>query len=224
MSFNLALITVVHAQPLWEALIKIVPSVLWVLFSFVVLYKFFRPIREDILPHLKSFKAIGIEFSLVEKSISQAIEFAQKNEKWAVKVTAEEEKQVLSRAMARHQLFKDARILWIDDCPANNKNEERMLMRLGSEIDYATSTEEADKLLAKTENKYRLIISDMERNGDAKAGLRYLEQYRLRHNPLPFIFYLGSLDKDKALPRGAFGLTNSPAELLHLILDALERH
>jgi hypothetical protein len=39
----------------------------------------------------------------------------------------------------------------------------------------------------------------------------------------PVIFYVGSSDPQSEPPPGSFGLTTDPAELLHLVLDALER-
>jgi hypothetical protein len=37
------------------------------------------------------------------------------------------------------------------------------------------------------------------------------------------IFYVGEFDPGRGLPPFAFGLTNRPDELLHLILDVLAR-
>jgi len=36
------------------------------------------------------------------------------------------------------------------------------------------------------------------------------------------VFYVSVVYQDKPLPPGAFGLTNRPDELLHLVIDALE--
>jgi hypothetical protein len=37
------------------------------------------------------------------------------------------------------------------------------------------------------------------------------------------IFYVGSSDPESEPPSGAFGITADPSELLHLVLDVLER-
>jgi hypothetical protein len=37
------------------------------------------------------------------------------------------------------------------------------------------------------------------------------------------IFYVGRLDPGAERPAGSFGITNRPEELLHLVLDVLER-
>lgn len=39
----------------------------------------------------------------------------------------------------------------------------------------------------------------------------------------PIIYYVGSADPSRPVPVGAFGLTARPDELLHLVMDALER-
>jgi len=40
---------------------------------------------------------------------------------------------------------------------------------------------------------------------------------------VPVIFYIGYPDPSKGVPPHAFGITHRPDELLHLIMDALER-
>ena len=40
---------------------------------------------------------------------------------------------------------------------------------------------------------------------------------------MPLIFYVSVRDEEKPLPVGAFGLTNRPDVLVHLVIDALER-
>jgi len=62
----------------------------------------------------------------------------------------------------------------------------------------------------------------MNREGDATAGLKFLEQLR-KEKAIPAIFYVGVIDPTKGVPPLAFGMTNRPDELLHLTLDALER-
>ena len=37
------------------------------------------------------------------------------------------------------------------------------------------------------------------------------------------VFYVGRVDRAAGVPAGSFGITNRPDELLHLVMDALER-
>ena len=39
----------------------------------------------------------------------------------------------------------------------------------------------------------------------------------------PVIFYVGEVDERRGPPPGSAGITNRPDELLHLVLDVLER-
>jgi len=101
-----------------------------------------------------------------------------------------------------------------------------MLKQLGIEVDYALNTEEALNLLKTV--KYNLILSDIarERPDGTKvpnAGILTLEKLREEKFTLPLIFYIGDLDRSLGCPAQAFGITDRPDELLHLILDVLER-
>jgi len=68
-----------------------------------------------------------------------------------------------------------------------------------------------------------VIISDIARGDTADQGVRDLPLLRRSAPETPVIFYVGKLDSHQGTPAGAFGITNRPQELLHLVLDALER-
>jgi len=71
--------------------------------------------------------------------------------------------------------------------------------------------------------RYDLVISDMARDDESAAGLKFVEQFCKDDKAAPLIFYVGEYGSEKGLPARAFGITNRPDELLHLTLDALER-
>ncbi len=200
-------------------LIKLIPSILWFLFIATVFGLFYRPIRDELLPNLTSLKAGGVELSFVSESIDAAIELADKSPQWKVNISSEDKERALRRAKRHLTIFRAAQILWIDDHPENNLNERRMFRQLKVEIDSATSTDEAMRMVRN--GNYDLVLSDMNREGDATAGLKFLEQLR-KEQTTPVIFYVG-VSEAKGVPVQAFGITNRPDELLHLTLDALER-
>lgn len=202
-------------------LIKLIPSILWLLFVVIILILFYRPIRNDLLPNLSAFKAGGIELSFVKESMNAALELAEKSPQWKVHVSSEERERVLRRAKQHLKIFEDTQILWVDDHPENNLNERRMFCRLHADIDIAQNTEDALEMVKS--GKYNLIISDMARNSDATAGLDFIKRFRMKDLMTPVIFYVGILDHSKGIPSMAFGITNRPDELLHLTIDALER-
>jgi CheY-like chemotaxis protein len=113
------------------------------------------------------------------------------------------------------------RILWVDDTPRNNVYERQTLEALGIDVVTRTSTEQALNLLE--HQSFDVIISNMGRPGDGRAGYTLLDDLR-PENTTPFIVYSSSNKqehKDEAKQHGAWGATNSPAELLALVQSAL---
>ena len=119
-------------------------------------------------------------------------------------------------------LLANARILWVDDRPENNLYERALLGNVGVSVDAVASTEEALYMCQRL--RYDLIVSDMERGGNHKAGIELARAVTLSDSQsTPLIFYVGNADPTKSVPTGAFGITSRPDELLHLVFDVLER-
>jgi len=212
------------SPPFWQNLLLDLlknPGIFWVILASIVIWRFYKPLRYELLPNIMSLKAMGLEFSFVQGSITNAIGLAKKWPRWPVVIPEEDEARVLQRVKKQGELFRGKRILWIDDEPESPANERRMLERLLTDIDMAENSAKADELLQK--NKYDLILSDMKRSDDNTAGLKFLQNYAKREKRVPVIFYVGYPDPAKPVPLHAFGITHRPDELLHLIMDALER-
>jgi CheY-like chemotaxis protein len=124
----------------------------------------------------------------------------------------------LRRAALVSQVVEGARILWADDAPDNNRDECQMLAALGAMVRQVRSTDEA---LGELHGTWDLVLSDVDRDGIADAGLQMLG--RLPPGAPPVVFYVGRVDGSKPVPRGAFGIADRPETLLHLVLDVLER-
>lgn len=211
-------------SPVVVELIKLIPAILWFLLVVILVILFYRPIRYELVPNLSGLKVMGVSLSFLQESLNSAIDLAEKTyKKGNVDVTISEadKKRVLSRVQKHLDIFKNANILWIDDRPENNQNETKMFRQLNVDIQTALDSETAFKMIKK--NKYDVILSDMARGDDNIAGLRFLEKYREHSDRVPLIFYVGLPDPDKGVPPQAFGITYRPDELLHLVLDALER-
>jgi hypothetical protein len=202
-------------------LVKLIPSILWFLLVVVLLILFYRPIRDELLPKLGAFKAMGVELSFVKDSIDAALELAEKSPQWKVEVPTTDKEHALKRARKHLHIFRDAQFLWVDDHPENNFNEIVMFRQLKVGTQTAESTEKALEILES--RHFDLVISDIKRDNDNSAGLKFLEQFHKINNSTPVIFYVGVFDAKKGIPPQAFGITNRPDELLHLTLDALER-
>jgi len=73
------------------------------------------------------------------------------------------------------------------------------------------------------ENNYDLLISDISRDNGQPNGIKAVKTIYHANHHLPIIFYIGNYELEKGTPPYAFNITNRPDELLHLILDILER-
>lgn len=86
----------------------------------------------------------------------------------------------------------------------------------------STSTEDALERLAVS--RYDLVISDMGRPPDNRAGYTLLEAMRRQGVGIPVVFYTGSglpEHRAEARRRGAVSSTNSPQELVRLVTSTL---
>jgi CheY-like chemotaxis protein len=126
----------------------------------------------------------------------------------------------LRRAQLVGRVIQRARILWVDDLPENNRSECRLFKALGAEVQQVQSTREGLGAVAK--GPWDVVLSDMDRDGVADAGLQLLRQ--LPRGSPPIIFYVGRVDESRPIPCGAFGIADQPETLLHLVLDVLERY
>ena len=76
------------------------------------------------------------------------------------------------------------------------------------------------------ENKdYDIILSDMKYYDKDKKNKKnnLLEELVIKEKDIPLIYYIGEYDKGRGVPAHAFGITDAPDQLIHLVCDALER-
>jgi CheY-like chemotaxis protein len=115
-------------------------------------------------------------------------------------------------------LLAQTRILWVDDHPEWNTWEISLLEAAGARV---RTVETSRAALALVGDGYSLVVSDIARGESASEGIDVLGSLVSKAPGIPVIYYVGALD-DRGTPTKAFGITNRPDELVHLILDALE--
>lgn len=212
----------IFTEPVLIELVKILPSALWLVVAIIIVLIFYRPIKNQLLPLVTGLKIGGIECSFVREAIEASVALAQKHGNWQVEVSEEQARQAMDRASRHLGLVQKAKILWVDDNPEHNFNEIKMLHQLRADVETARSTEEA--LAALEMQPFDILLSDMNRGDDPTAGLKMLDRLKSAHPKVPVIFYVGTFEPSRGVPPFAFGLTNRPDEMLHLVLDVLERH
>ncbi|MFZ1430450.1 MAG: hypothetical protein WAS21_27195 [Geminicoccaceae bacterium] len=208
---------------------KNIPTLVWAGTVAFALWLFRAPLAKR-LGDVAGVKVVGIELSFAASQLAGAAADANRNNrvestrhKRHVQVTRADRERVLRRAERCRPVLDGKRFLWIDDSVTNNRKERELLEALCLKIEQVQSSALAEKALA--DGGYDLILSDISRPESVTAGLDFLATYRQRpaEQRLPLIYYISVRDEDQPLPVGAFGLTNRPDTLVHLIIDALER-
>lgn len=198
-------------------LIKLAGTVVWAGVALAVVVAFRPGIRDQILPRLTRLKAFGVEVEIAEvvkKRLDEAAAAAPAGPEASRTQTAR-------RAARLVQVLRGGRVLLVNDRPAEMTAVVSIFESLGMIVDVVTSTEAAlDRL---DTGSYDVVVSDMVRDGDDRAGLRLLEQARAAGHRHPVIFTVGRYDPSLGVPAYAFGITSRVDELINLVCDALER-
>jgi CheY-like chemotaxis protein len=126
----------------------------------------------------------------------------------------------LRRAELVGNVLRGARVLWVDDHPENNAWERELLRSLGVAIVPVESTRSA--LASLKAEPFDVMISDIHRDNEPVDGIEGAKQVRDAMPTLPIVFYIEHVTSTQ-IPEPASGLTNETNELLHLVLDRLER-
>ena len=132
---------------------------------------------------------------------------------------------LITRLQFLEVLGRNIKVLWIDDSTENDQDVIELLKSIGGDIDFAEQSEIAERLLNEKKFDYDLIVSDIKR-GDVKTEgidfLKHLHSYYSEEIP-PTIFYITDFNPGLGTPAYAFGITNSPLELIHLVADIIQR-
>lgn len=195
----------------WKLLFDLAPHLIWAIVILLVVGMIGPKRIATAFLNARKISFAGVEIDL-KGDITEAVQAK------GVDPSSRLEGQVARRAQRSLALTTGARLLWIDEHPANNENEVRLFKRLDMAIDLAASDADATKRLAAS--VYDVVISSWTRAGDSEAGKTFIPTIRAAMPSPEVIFYVGKI---RDVPIGAFGLTVRPDELLNLVLDVLER-
>ena len=194
-----------------EVIAELAPHVLWAGVLVWVLQRLGWTVIRDVFGRVNAVEVGGVRV---------AIESAMKSAAKARKVlVGSEERRIVAERLQRAQSRLGAmRFLWIDDFPAGNEAEVRILTDLGATVDLACSDDEAREQLGQA--AYDIVLSDIKRGEREDAGIRFLPEIEKAMLVPRVIFYVSV---SKGTPAGVFGIATRPDELMHLIVDAVER-
>jgi Effector-associated domain 11 len=129
---------------------------------------------------------------------------------------------LFSRMAAVKDRQTPIRAIWLDDdFNVPELSEMRLIQALNVQLDRVYDEYLVENMLLTSH--YDLIISDMKRGENTKAGIDFLQKLVAKNQRLPMIFYVISFNEQRGTPPFAFGITNNPSELVHLVMDVIER-
>lgn len=204
----------------------LVGALAWPAAALVIVIIFRRPLkalltREDV--QVSAFGGLTISARGQAAAARELVDAARSRQDATVDLQdAEIGVQVAARGV--EVLGRHPQILWVDDRPSLNQHEVAALHALGMHVSLSASTEDA--LRRFRTQSYDLVVSDMGRPPDARAGYTLLNALRGSGDLTPFVIYASS-DRpehfDEAVRRGASGSTNRPDELVRMVSNALWR-
>jgi CheY-like chemotaxis protein len=195
-------------------LIKIIPSVAWLILGGVAFWLFYGPIRDKLLPRLSSFKGFGIEASFIKEILDDA---AAKN------LAGDEQSRstVARRAERIAQIAAGARVLVVNDHPAVMRPTIDILNSMKMVVATAATTDDAITLLKGS--SFDVVVSDIKRGENVNEGVLFLNRAVELGINRPTIFYIANYDPSRGTPPYAFAITNRIDEMLNYIFDVIER-
>ena len=218
----------------WFALIEHVPGLLLILVVIVILYKN-RERLGGILDRVSGFKAMGVEIELSAKkelgkavSLRTEIKTTVSGEKKNIKITEDDERRAIKRAVHAIDALKGQTALWVDDLPGNNRYEVQAFREFGLNVIQVVTNKAAVEQFKSGDLRADVVISDIKRPDGEPSGVDLLDDFVNNNIDVPIVYYITKVDEDDPLPAAqdgttASGLTNRPDELIHLVLDVLER-
>lgn len=200
-------------------LISALAALAWPALFIGLAIKLFEPIRALVVSARArrfTLKVAGNELTMEELTEQQRILVSDLQNK-----LAELESRSLPSLGSAAQVIATAeqgpkKILWVDDNPRNNSMIVASLEERGMRVDIALNTEEAISKIQRS--AYDIVISDMGRPGDQRAGITLTKRVKELAPMTPVFIYCGAWAarnlRDEAISAGASEITSSPTTLL----------
>ena len=178
----------------------------------------------------------GVTMEFAEAKLSEAVSNADQNVQGAVGQASR--RSVIDRLQRHADLLSRARILWVDDHPENNAPIVELLRKYGTVVETPRSNDAALALLRAS--RYGVVISDVGRDQEGPAGAlagialartvfdswgQRTLLFTARFDParVPGVSDTERLQLVVQARETVFAITNRTDEVLHYILDLLER-
>lgn len=177
--------------------------------------------RSDLSAVIRRVKSLSTPAGNIEFAEEARDLLDQASTKAETAVPAGTRRGVLRRLEHAAGVLQGGRLLWVDDQPEYNAALIELFRTMGMEVDTAVSTDEA--LMRLRRRSYDLILSDIGRDGDQQAGITMLRELDRLGVDTPVVIYTLGFDYERGYPRRAFAVTEVPDEVVHYVIDLMER-
>jgi CheY-like chemotaxis protein len=208
-------------------ILNAVAGLAWPLLAGLLLWRLFPSIKKIAESRAFTVKIGQAELTVqeaLEKSVATTADIQEKLASVASSTGRTADVQATPRPAPR--ALRVARLLWVDDVPANNAYEAAQLAALGVDVVQATSTREGLAALFGAPTPFDAVISDMgraEASGyNTDAGIDLIRQARDRGFDGPLFIYASGQAvqrRSEILDAGANGVTASPTELFQFLRE-----
>lgn len=200
-------------------LLTALSSLAWPVIFGVLLFKFHEPIKtliESVRGRKFTIKVAGNELT-VEEASEQQRKIVNDVQSRLAEIEKQLEAKLSIPALAEaSEISKSKRILWVDDKPKNNSFLVAALRERDHTVDIALSTDEGIRMFK--DQSYDIVISDMRRPEDNKAGVTLAQEIRGLESEVPFFIYCDGWAarslREEALSNGVTDITSSGTTLL----------
>jgi CheY-like chemotaxis protein len=213
-----------------------ITDMLWVALAFAAILMLRGVVRSNPRPLAKlGLGPAGVTVEFGEAKLDEASRRYGEQERVTVGDAAK--RSVIDRLQRNADLVGRARILWTDDHPENNLPIVELLRHYGASVDTPRSNAQALRLLQT--GRYDVVISDVARDSEGpgpRQGVELANEVFSRWGIQTILFTIrfdpttlpGATDAERlALVRqlrdSVFAITTRFDELLHYVLDVLER-
>lgn len=200
-------------------LISALSSLAWPTLFGILLYKFYQPLKsliESACSRKFVIRVAGNELTMEEASEQQRVIVTDIQSKLAEVEKRLVSMQAITLSTESTNNIKNKLILWVDDIPKNNSYLVAYLQEKGHTVDFALSTDEAVRKF--TSRSYDIVISDMGRPEDGRAGISLAKKIRSLGSNVPMYIFCGGWAaknlRDEALSEGVTEITSSGTTLL----------
>jgi CheY-like chemotaxis protein len=203
----------------FSELIDTLSSLAWPIIFGIFVYKFYEPIRaliESVRGRRFTIKVAGNELTVEEASEQQRKIVNDVQSRLAEIERRLESTKSIPLRTERTGAPGSKSIFWVDDKPKNNSFLIAALRERGHVVDTALTTNEGIKKFK--ENSYDIVISDMGRPEDEKAGITLAKKIHSLRSGVPYFIFCGGWAarnlRDEALANGVTEITSSGTMLL----------